>query len=343
MTTATTYRAWELTGFSMKEKLVTASKREEQKLEPHQIKIKVKACSLNFRDILMARGHYNPKMPLPVVMLSDGAGEVVEVGSAVTKFKKGDRVSPNFMPDWISGDVTNEAAKTSLGCLVDGLAREYAVFDENSCVHIPAHLSYEEAATLPCAALTAWSSLMINGQLKPGQTVLTMGTGGVSIFALQLAKLNGARVIATSSDDDKLARLKEMGADVTINYKKTAEWDEAVLKATGGAGVDHLVEVGGSGTLERSMKAAALNGHVSVIGILEGITGGMNLLPLIMKSLRLQGVFVGSRQRFEDMNRAIELHQLKPVIDKVFDADKIVDALNHMESGKHFGKIVLKY
>ncbi|MBI5175398.1 MAG: NAD(P)-dependent alcohol dehydrogenase [Candidatus Melainabacteria bacterium] len=340
MTTATTYKAWELRSFSLQD--VAATAREESRLEPQQVRIAVKAVSLNFRDLLVARGHYNPKLPLPVVPLSDGAGEVVAVGDRVSKFKKGDRVMPNFMPDWIAGEVTPEAAKTALGGFVDGMLREQATFNESALVHIPSHLSYEEAATLPCAALTAWSALMVNGALKPGETVLTMGSGGVSIFALQLAKAAGARVIATSGANDKLNRLKELGADTLINYKEHPNWDELVLEATGGRGVDHIVEVGGAGTLERSMKAARMNGHVSVIGVLDGISGSLNAIALIMKSLRLQGVFVGSRSRFEDMNKAISLHGIKPVVDRVFAADEITEALSYMASGQHFGKIVLR-
>ncbi|MBL0184600.1 MAG: NAD(P)-dependent alcohol dehydrogenase [Candidatus Obscuribacter sp.] len=340
MTTAlATYKAWELKSLSMQD--IKEGTRESQALAPDQVRIAVKAVSLNFREQLIAKGLYAPNLPLPVVPCSDGAGEVVEVGSKVTRFKVGDRVSPNFMPEWIDGDVTPEAAKGALGAFVDGMLRQFAVFSESALVHIPAYLSYEEAATLPCAALTAWSSLMVNGNLKAGQTVLIQGTGGVSIFALQLAKIAGAKVIATTSSDVKAAKLKELGAAHVINYKTTPKWEKAVLEATGGAGVDHVVEVGGAGTLERSMKSAKLNGHVSVIGVLDGVIGDFSPLNLIMKSLKVQGVFVGSRTRFEDMNRALELHQVRPVIDKTFKFDQIVEALAYMESGKHFGKIVL--
>ena len=203
------------------------------------------------------------------------------------------------------------------------------------------YLSYEEAATLPCAAVTAWNALFVGYDLKPGQTVLTLGTGGVSIFALQLARMAGARVISTSSSDQKISMLKEMGAAHTINYKTTPKWDEAVLEFTGGKGVDHVVEVGGAGTLDRSVKSAKVGGHVALIGVLS--QGDFNPISILMKSLTLQGVFVGSRTMFENLNQSMALHQIKPVIDKVFPADKIVEALEYLESGQHFGKVVLKF
>lgn len=339
MSTKTTYRAYSLNSFSVSD--IKENERNLVSPLPHQVVIRVKAVSLNFRDLLVARGHYNPNLPLPAVPTSDGAGEIVEVGSAVKTFKVGDRVSPNFMPEWHSGRVTPAAAKGALGGFVDGMLQEYKVLDELSLVKIPDHLSYEEAATLPCAALTAWNGLFVNGDLKPGQTVLTMGTGGVSIFALQLAKMAGARVISTSSSEAKLERLKELGADETINYKSQPNWDEAVLKLTDGVGVDHVVEVGGAGTLERSVKAVRFGGHVSVIGVLAGVQGSVSPLMVIMKAAALKGVFVGSRTMFEEMNAAIALHKLKPVIDRYYKAEQIVEALAYMESGQHFGKIVL--
>lgn len=339
MTTEVAYKAFELRSLDMKD--IKPTSRAPEKLKEHQVRIAVKAVSLNFREILICKGLYAPNLPLPVVPCSDGAGEVVDVGSAVTRFKVGDRVSPNFMPEWIDGEVTPEHTRGALGAFADGMLRQSAVFSEQALVRIPDFLSYEEAATLPCAAVTAWTSLIVNGGLKAGQTILTQGTGGVSIFALQLAKMTGARVISTSSSDEKLARLKELGADVTINYKTTPKWDRVVLEATDGRGVDHVVEVGGSGTLDKSLKATAMNGHVSVIGVLDGVVGEFSPLPILMKSLKVQGVFVGSRKCFEDLNSALALHQTRPVIDSKFAADDIVEALAHMESGKHFGKIVV--
>lgn len=316
---------------------------ETTRVKPHgtQVLVRVKAVSLNYRDLLVTKGFYSKSLPLPLVPLSDGACEVVEVGGSVTRVKVGDRVSSNFMTDWIAGECTNAIAKTALGGFVDGMLQEYRLIDQNALVHIPDYLTYEEAATLPCAAVTAWNGLITGGRLKAGDTVLTLGTGGVSIFALQIATITGATVIATSSSDEKLARLKEMGASHTINYKKNEKWDRTVLDITGGRGVDHVVEVGGAGTLERSVNAVRMGGHVALIGVLTN--GNFNPVPVLMKSVRVQGVFVGSRSMFEDMNRAFAIHQVKPVIDKVFKAEEIVPALQYLESGKHFGKVVLKF
>ncbi len=336
---AATYKAFQLGSF----KLADINACEKPKLKPHgtQVLMRVKAVSLNFRDTMIANGIYSKAIPLPIVPLSDGAGEVVEIGGSVTRVKIGDRVSPNFMTAWHAGKVNNEIAKTALGGFIDGMLQEYVLVDQNALVKIPEHLSFEEAATLPCAAVTAWHGLVVNGKVKAGDTVLVMGTGGVSIFALQLAHLAGATVIATSSSDAKLARLKEMGAAHTINYKTHENWDEQVLAFTGGEGVDHIIEVGGAGTLDRSLKAIRMGGHIALIGVLA--SGQVNPIPILMKSVNVHGVFVGSRAMFEDMNRAISAGGLKPVIDKVFKADQIVEALEYMESGKHFGKIVLTF
>ncbi len=333
----TTFKAFQLGSFSLSD--IKAA--EKPKLKPHgtQVLMRLKAVSLNFRDIMVAKGIYSKAVPLPLVPLSDGAGEVVEIGGSVTRVKLGDRVSPNFMTGWHSGAVDNDIAKTALGGFIDGVLQEFVMVDQNALVKIPEHLSFEEAATLPCAAVTAWHGLVVNGQVKPGDTVLVMGTGGVSIFALQLAHMAGATVIATSSSDAKLARLKEMGAAHTINYKTDENWDEQVLAYTGGKGVDHIIEVGGAGTLDRSLKSIRMGGHIALIGVLA--SGQVNPIPILMKSVNVHGVFVGSRAMFEDMNKAIGVSGLKPVIDKVFKADQIVEALAYMESGKHFGKIVL--
>ena len=280
---------------------------------------------------------------MPIVPLSDGAGEVVEVGDRVKKFKVGDRVCAAFMPDWTDGAPNAAIGKTALGGFVDGMLREYATFAESALVLLPDYLSYEEAATLPCAAVTAWNALFEGYDLKPGQTVLTLGTGGVSLFTLQLARMAGANVISTSSSDQKITMLKELGATHTINYKTSPKWDEEVLKLTGGVGVDHVVEVGGAGTLERSLKSTKVGGHVALIGVLSQPENGFNPMLILMKSIAVQGVFVGSRTMFERMNAALAAHQIKPVIDKVFAADKIVEALDYLESGQHFGKIVVKF
>lgn len=333
------YTAYELQSFDYKS--IAKTERTIPKPQGHQVLIRVKAVSLNFRELLVARGHYSKAIKTPLVPCSDGAGEIVAVGENTKKFKVGDRVMPNFMPDWHGGPPTLDGARTALGAFVDGMLQQYVVMDEASLVYIPEHLSYQEAATLPCAAVTAWNALFEKGDLQPGQTVLVQGTGGVSIFALQFAKMAGATVIATSSSDDKLARLKDMGADHLINYKTTEKWDAEVLKVTGGQGVDLVIEVGGAGTLEKSTNAVKFGGTICVIGVLSGAGGGVSPINLIMRSIDMKGIFVGSRTMFEAMNRAITNHKMRPVIDKTFEADQIIAALQHLESGAHFGKIVV--
>jgi NADPH:quinone reductase-like Zn-dependent oxidoreductase len=308
---------------------------------PGQVLVQIKAVSLNYRDLLISKGLYNPKLPLPLIPVSDGAGEVVATGSGVSRFKPGDRVAPCFMPDWIDGKVDETKSRSALGAYVSGVLAEEVVIPEDGLVHIPEHLSFEEAATLPCAAVTAWHALVVEGGIKPGDTVLTQGSGGVSVFALQFARMAGARVIATSGHGEKLARLLEMGATDGINYKETPDWDKVVRQLTDGSGVDHVVEVGGAGTLPRSVRAVRMGGHIALIGVLSGL-GEFNPLPAFMKCVRLQGIFVGSRSMFEAMNRAIGVNQLRPVIDRVFPFTDAIAALQHMESGAHFGKVVIR-
>jgi NADPH:quinone reductase-like Zn-dependent oxidoreductase len=303
--------------------------------------IRVKALSLNYRDLLVVKGLYNPRMRLPAVPFSDGAGEVVAVGDGVTRVKVGDRVAGIFMQKWLDGGIDEAKAKSSLGGGAEGMLAELVALHEDGVVRLPEHLTDEEAATLPCAAVTAWHALVTAGKLKTGDSVLTQGTGGVSIFALQFARMHGARVIATSSSDEKLARVKQMGASDGINYKTTPDWDKRVLELTGGVGVDHVVEVGGAGTLGRSLKAVRMGGMVALIGVLSG-GGEVNPMPILMKNVRVQGIYVGSRAMFEAMNRAIALHQMRPVIDRVFPFAQVKDALRHMESGAHFGKICVR-
>ncbi|MBV8610263.1 MAG: NAD(P)-dependent alcohol dehydrogenase [Singulisphaera sp.] len=321
-----------------------AFRREElstPKPGPGQALVRIHATSLNYRDLLVAKGLYSRQLPLPLVPLSDGAGEVVEVGPGVTRVKPGDRVAPSFMQAWIEGGPTEEKAKSALGGTIDGVLAELVVLGQDGLVAVPDHLSFEEAATLPCAAVTAWHALFGEGSIKPGDTVLVQGTGGVSLFALQFARMAGARVIATSSSDEKLERVRALGASDGINYKTTPDWDRRARELTGGRGVDHVVEVGGAGTLPRSLNAVRMGGRISQIGILSG-AGEVNPIPILMKNVHVQGIFVGSRAMFEDMNRAIGLSQLRPVIDRVFDFDVARDALRHMESGAHFGKIVIR-
>jgi NADPH:quinone reductase-like Zn-dependent oxidoreductase len=321
---------------------LTLVERPQPRPGPGQVLVRVRACSLNYRDLMMVKGLYNPKLKLPITPLSDGAGEVAEVGEGVTRVKAGDRVAGAFMQRWVGGHLTEEGAKSALGGGGPGMLAEYAVLDGEGVVHVPAHLSHEEAATLPCAGVTAWHALVTEGQVKAGDTVLVQGTGGVSLFALQFARLHGARVIATSSSDQKLQRVRELGASDGINYKATPDWDKRARELTGGAGVDHVVEVGGAGTLERSLRAVALGGRVSLIGVLSGVKSELEIRPILMKGVRVQGIFVGSREMFEAMNRAIALHQLRPVVDRVFAFAEAKEALRHLESGAHFGKIVIR-
>ena len=313
----------------------------EPKAEPGRVIVRVRATSLNYRDLLVIKGAYSRNLPLPMVPLSDGAGEVVEVGSGVTRFKPGDRVAGCFFAAWDDGQLSDSASKSARGGAIGGMLAEYVSSPEGGLVRVPDHLTDEEAATLPCAGLTAWHALMEGGGLKAGQTVLVQGTGGVSLFALQFAKLAGARVIATSSGDAKLLKARDLGASDGINYKTTADWDVAARDLTEGAGVDHVVEVGGPGTLPRSIKAVRLGGHIALIGVLTG-GGEVDPRPLLMKNIRLQGIYVGSRAMFEAMNRAIALHKLRPVVDRVFPLDRAIEAYKHLESGAHFGKIVIK-
>jgi NADPH:quinone reductase-like Zn-dependent oxidoreductase len=308
---------------------------------PGQVRVRVRAASLNYRDLLVVKGLYSRNLALPLVPLSDGAGEVVEVGPGVTRFAPGARVAGIFMQTWLDGAITEAKGKSALGGAIDGVLAEQVVLHEDGLVAVPDHLSFEEAATLPCAAVTAWNGLVEGGGLRAGETVLTLGTGGVSLFALQFARMAGARVIATSSSDAKLERAKQLGASDGINYKTTPEWDKKVRELTGGVGVDHVVEVGGAGTLPRSLKAVRTGGHVSLIGVLAG-AAETNPMPVLMKAVRLQGVFVGSRAMFEAMDRAIALHQMRPVIDRVFPLDEARAAYRHLESGAHFGKVVIR-
>jgi NADPH:quinone reductase-like Zn-dependent oxidoreductase len=306
-----------------------------------QVLVQIKAVSLNYRDFLVATGKYNPKQHWPLILASDGAGEVLAVGEGVSRFKPGDRVASSFFQKWVSGTQTREASKSALGGAVDGVLVGARVFDQYGLVAVPSHLSYEEAATLPCAAVTAWHALVPTAHLSSGQTVLLLGTGGVSVFGLQLAKMHGARTIITSSSDEKLARAKALGADETINYKRTPDWDKEVFRLTGGEGVDVVLEVGGTGTLPRSLRSVKVAGQVSLIGILAGISENLHIGAIFAGNVRVQGIYVGSVEMFEAMNRAITINKLKPVIDRVFPFAESREALRYMESAQHFGKIVI--
>ncbi|WP_413201238.1 zinc-dependent alcohol dehydrogenase family protein [Nostoc piscinale] len=306
-----------------------------------QVLIKVRATSLNYRDLLVAEGNYGSKLTYPLIPMSDGAGEVVAVGEGVTRVKKGDRVAGIFFQTWIDDSPTRQKMKSDLGGSIDGMLAEYVVLDQNGLVILPDHLSYTQAATLPCAAVTAWHALVTKGHIRANHTILLLGTGGVSIFALQFAKLHNAKVIITSSSDEKLARAKQLGADEIINYKTTPNWQQQVYELTNRLGVDHVIEVGGAGTLPQSLQAARIGGRVSLIGVLTR-GGDIDPMPILAKSLTLQGIYVGSREMFEMMNQAISHHQIFPIIDSVFPFTAAPEAYRYLETAAHFGKVVIE-
>ena len=304
-----------------------------------EITVRLHANSLNYHDFAVVSGMWGPSEDR--IPMADGAGEVIAVGADVSEFKVGDAVVSTFFPQWIDGTPLVEGFVTVPGDGIDGYAREQVTAIATSFTHAPAGWSHAEASTLTTAGLTAWRALMADDSLKPGDTVLVQGTGGVSIFALQFAKMAGATVIATSSSDEKLERLKGMGADHVINYRKDPQWGETALALTGGRGVDHIIEVGGPATLEQSMIAIRVGGHISIIGILSGVTGAMNFVPMLIKQVRLQGVLVGSRSQQQDMVRAINANGMRPVIDRHFPLNDIVEAFKYQETNQHFGKIIL--
>lgn len=305
-----------------------------------EVLVRVRAASLNYRDLLMVRGQYDPKLHFPRIPLSDGAGEVVDVGSGVTRFRAGDRVIGLCAPNWLEGNPSAAKSRGSLGGDIDGMLAEYVCLPENGVLAFPDHLSYEEASTLPCAALTAWNALFESGRLQPGETVLIQGTGGVSIFALQFAKIGGARVLGTSSSDEKLARAKTLGLDAGLNYRQHPKWSAWVKEQTG-QGADLIVEVGGSGTLAESMKAVRTGGVIAQIGVLAGTEEKLSVIPILMRQLHIVGIYVGSRAMVEAMNRAISINRMHPVIDRVFSFEETLAAYRYMENGGHFGKVVI--
>jgi len=306
-----------------------------------EVMIRVRAVSLNYRDLLVVQGSYNPRMKLPRIPVSDGAGEIVAVGADVTGWKAGDRVVVPFFPAWLDGELSKAKAASAWGGEVDGLLREFATVRAEALLPLPPHLSFEQAATLPCAAVTAWNGLFVSGHLQPGQTLLLQGTGGVSLFGLQFGKMAGATVILISSSDAKLERARAMGAHHTINYRTEPDWDRRVMEITGGRGVDMTLEVGGAGTLSKTLRATGYAGHISLIGVLSGIAGDVQIGHILHKALTVRGIYVGSRAIFEEMNQAITQHKLEPVIDHVFSFDESVSAFRHLESAQHSGKVVI--
>lgn len=307
---------------------------------PGEVLVKIRAVSLNYRDLMMVTGRYNPKMKLPRIPCSDGAGEVEAIGEGVTQWKRGDRVCGIFMQNWLEGPPTAEKIKGALGGDIDGMLAEYVMLKERGLVRIPEHLSFEEAATLPCAAVTAWNALKAGG-VREGSTVLMQGTGGVSIFALQFAKLKGARVLGISSSDAKLQRACSLGLDEALDYGETSEWDKWVVEKTGGEGVDIVVEVGGVGTLPRSLRAVKMGGTIAQIGVLSGPAEPIPVPMILHKQVHIRGIYVGSRGDFEQMNAAISAAKLKPVLES-HPWTEAKRTFKEMEGASHFGKLVLK-
>ena len=307
----------------------------------HEVLVRVHAVSLNRRDIYVMRGQYPGPMKPNLVPLSDGAGEVVATGPGVKRFKKGDRVAAIFFQTWLQGRPKPDFLGSSLGGALDGMLSQYVTLNENGLVTIPKHLSYEEAATLPCAGVTAWNALVTRGQTQPGDFVLLQGTGGVSILGLQLALALDAKPVITSSSDEKLARAKQLGAVAGINYKTTPEWDKAVLAATNG-GVQQALEVGGKQTLGMTLASLAPGGHVALIGGLSEFGGDIPAYALMGRNATASGLYVGSRADFEALNAFLEKHRFKPVIDKVFEFENAAAAFDYMDSGSLFGKVVIR-
>lgn len=316
--------------------------RPDPKPAHRQILVKVKACSLNFRDLGILRGTYRMPVRENIIPLSDGAGEVVGVGPGVTRVKVGDRVAGCFFQRWSGGEAPPDVQAGALGGSIDGMLAEYAVLEEDGAVKIPPHLSFEEGATLPCAGVTVWNAMMEHAKLKAGETVLLQGTGGVSIFGLQFARTMGIRAIIISSSDDKLARAKTLGAAYGVNYKTTPDWEKAVMEFTGGSGADHVVEVGGAATLAHSFGALRVGGKISMIGGLSGAAAELNPGLIMARRANVQGISVGSTQMFTAMARAVAANGIKPLVDKIFPFAEAPAAYRHMASGAHFGKIVIR-
>jgi NADPH:quinone reductase-like Zn-dependent oxidoreductase len=333
-------KAWRIASFGI-DKLELAKLPDPQP-QRGEVLVRVHAVSLNFRDLMVVLGRYNPKMHLPRIPASDGAGEVAAIGEGVTRVQPGDRVAGIFMQNWIDGAADAAKIRGALGGDIDGMLAEFVVLREDGVVRVPGHLSWEEASTLPCAAVTAWNAVVHAGAVRPGDTVVIQGTGGVSLFALQFAKLLGARVLGTSGSEEKLERARKLGLDAGVNYRVHPEWDKWVMEQTGGRGADLVVEVGGAGTFTRSLRAVRIGGSVAQVGVLSESSDPIEIPLLLHKQVNLRGMYVGSRADFDEMNRAIVQSHLKPVIDEVFSFEQLAAGLRRMESGAHFGKLVIR-
>jgi NADPH:quinone reductase-like Zn-dependent oxidoreductase len=333
-------RAWEILSDGGVDALAL-SVRETPVPGPGQVLVRTRASSINYRDLATIEDPASRKLPYPTVPNSDAAGEILEIGEGVDGVQVGDRVTSCFFQNWTAGEISPAAMASALGGALQGVLAEEILLDKGGVVPIPAHLSFAEASTLPCAGLTAWHALNEPRPLRPGETVLLLGTGGVSVFAQQFCRLMGAMTIVTSSSDAKLERMRALGAGHVVNYRQTPDWDQAVLDLTDGAGVDRVIEVGGPGTLERSINAVRVGGMIALIGILTGAAGQISPTALMRKSITLRGIYVGSRAMFRDMNRAIALHELTPVIDQTFAFDDARSAYRRMREASHFGKLVI--
>lgn len=331
-------RAWQIEGAFGLDRLTMVEVPSEP-VRRGQVRLAMRAVGLNFRDLMMVQGQYNPRQPLPLTPCSDGVGEVVEVGEGVDAAWLGRRVSPIFAQGWRSGAPTREKLRTTLGGPLPGTLREEMVCDVGSVVEVPDYLSDAEAATLGCAGVTAWHAVVEQGGVRAGDVVLCLGTGGVSVFAMQFSRMMGAEVIMTSSSDAKLERVKELGATQVLNYRETPAWGRVVREMTGGRGVDVVVEVGGAGTLKESVDAVRVGGTIALIGVLAGGVQEVNVVPILMQNIRVQGVIVGDGEMFERMNRAMAQHKLRPVVDRVVGFEDAVEAFEVMKRGGHLGKI----
>ena len=336
-------KAYHIEDFGSVDGIVSRSS-EDPRPGRKEVLMRVRASSLNYRDLMVLKGGGRGPTKIGVVPLSDGAGEVAAIGEGVTRVKTGDRIAGCFHPRWFGGPIKPDYLTDRLGANLDGVLAEYAVFNEESVVLLPSHLSFEEAATLPCAAVTAWVALTGHRRVAAGDTVLTQGSGGVAVFALQFARVLGARVIATTSTAEKAERLKALGASDVINYTETPDWDAKVRELTDGRGVDCIVEIGGPGTIAMSLQALAVGGHVSLIGASLSASGtGLDPLLLTGRGITLSSISVGSRADFEAMNRAIAMHSLHPVIDRTFPFAEAKEAYRHFEGRGHFGKVVVTH
>jgi len=329
--------AWQISSFGVDS--LEFVERPAPSPGPGDVLVAMRAISLNYRDLMMIKGLYNPKLALPRIPCSDGAGEVVAVGEGVTAWQPGDRVAGIFMQNWLDGVLTPAKARGALGGDIDGVLAEYVVFREAGLVRLPEYLSFQEGATLPCAGVTAWNSLAA-GNLRPGATVLIQGTGGVSTFALQLARVYGARILGISSSYDKLDRAFTLGLDAGLNYRENPDWDRWALDETGGEGVDLVIEVGGMGTLAHSLRAIRIGGVIAQVGVLAGAAEPLPMPVILHKQARIQGIYVGSRKDFLEMNKAIALTFLRPVGEN-FHWSEAREVLTRMQEASHFGKLVL--